>query len=95
MVKDAIDVIVQVSRFNDGSRKVTHVSEVERRDRSGDFVVRDLWRFQRTGNEADGKIAGAHVATGLLPTFKEQLDVEGLDLPDEMLSAAQAKGTGA
>jgi len=92
MVKDAIDVIVQVSRFNDGSRKVTHVSEVDRHDRTGDFEVRDLYRFQRTGTAEDGKILGRHAPTGQLPVFKDQLDAEGLVLPDEMLAAAVEAG---
>ncbi len=91
MVKDAIDVIVQVSRFNDGSRKVTHVSEVDRRDRSGDYVVRDLYRFRRTGVADDGKILGQHVAMGVLPSFKGQLDADGLELPAEMLEAVRRR----
>ena len=86
----ALDVIVQVSRFHDGSRKLTHISEVlELND--GQYQIRDLFVFRNDGRDGDGKILGALEATGRLPTFAEQIKVAGLRFPKEMLDAARAR----
>ncbi len=86
----ALDVIVQVSRFHDGSRKLTHISEVlELVD--GQYQIRDLFVFKAEGRDADGKVLGALEATGRLPTFAEQIKVAGLRFPKEMLDAARAR----
>ena len=86
----ALDVIVQVSRFHDGSRKLTHISEVlELND--GQYQLRDLFVFKAEGRDENGKILGRLEPTGRLPTFAEQITVAGLRFPKEMLDAARAR----
>jgi pilus assembly protein CpaF len=73
-----IHVIVQQSRLGDGSRKVTHISEVEALDASGVIAVRNIFEFDRTGVAEDGTVIGDFDATGYLPSFVQELIVRGL-----------------
>jgi pilus assembly protein CpaF len=86
----ALDVIVQISRFGDGSRRVTHISEVLDLQENN-YQVRDLFTFRTEGKEPDGRIIGRLEATGRLPSFAEQIKVAGLRFPKEMLDAARAR----
>ncbi len=73
-----IHVIVQQSRMSDGSRKITHISEVEELDSSGVLAVRHLFEFDRTGVAPDGTVIGDFDATGYLPSFTHELIARGL-----------------
>ena len=86
----AVDLVVQQARFHDGTRKITHISEVlELND--GQYQTRDLYVFKGEGKDADGKILGRLEPTGRLPTFAEQIKLAGLRFPKEMLDAARAR----
>ena len=86
----ALEIIVQVSRFHDGSRKVTHITEVlDLAD--GQYQTRDLFVFKSEGKDENGKVLGQLEATGRLPTFAEQIKLAGLRFPKEMLDAARAR----
>jgi pilus assembly protein CpaF len=77
----ALDVIVHLSRFKDGSRKVTQVSEVVGME--GDTItMQDLFRFQREGAAFDeeGRATGQLVSMGLRPKFLEKLSDHGIDV---------------
>jgi len=87
----ALDLIVQISRFTDGSRRITHISEVLDLDAEGRYQLRDLFLFKTLGKDADGKVLGELEPTGLLPTFAEQIKVAGLRFPKEMIDAARAR----
>ena len=87
----ALDLVVQISRFGDGSRRITHISEVLDLDNDGKYQLRDLFLFRSKGKDADGKILGNLEPTGLLPTFAEQIKVAGLRFPKEMIDAARAR----
>lgn len=63
-VASAIQVIVQVNRFADGSRRLSAISEVEALDENEKYRLRDLYRFQAQGREADGRIRGRLAPTG-------------------------------
>ena len=64
----AINVIVQAQRLRDGSRKITHVTEVMGME--GDIItLQDLFLFEYTGETDDGKITGVHRPTGMRPRF--------------------------
>jgi pilus assembly protein CpaF len=63
-VASAIQVIVQVNRFSDGSRRLSAISEVEALDENEKYRVRDLYRFHVDGRDADGKIRGRLAPTG-------------------------------
>ncbi|MBW1686267.1 MAG: CpaF family protein [Deltaproteobacteria bacterium] len=77
-VASAVDAIVQISRFPDGSRRLTHVSEVLNLGESGAYRTVDIFRFESRGRDAEGKILGEFVWTGEHPTFWRQPATMGL-----------------
>ena len=87
-IASAIDVIVQVSRMSDGSRRITHISEIT--GTSGDVVsMQDIYLFEKQGLAPNGKVKGRFVATGIIPKFAERLKACGIpfaiDPDDQML----------
>src|SRR6478609_5761075 len=79
-ISSAIDIIVQLTRLSDGKRKVTSVAEVTGME--GDVIqMQEIFRFVRTGMEADGKILGHFEATGIRPRFLEDLRNMGIEFP--------------
>ena len=79
-VAGALDVVVQLSRLRDGSRRVTSVTEVMRME--GDTVtMQELVRFEEHGSNAEGRIAGALVPCGVRPELLKTLESMGLPLP--------------
>jgi pilus assembly protein CpaF len=82
-IVSAIDLIVQTSRFKDGSRKVTHITEVQGLE--GDKpVLQDIFLFKKEGLDHQGKVSGKHVATGIRPKFVDKLKSSGINLPDDI-----------
>jgi pilus assembly protein CpaF len=84
-IASGVNLIVQVSRLNDGSRKVTHVTEVVRFDQAAQsYVCQDLLyrRFEGTGSE--GRIVSTLIPTKASPGFAHQLLQHGLEMPDDM-----------
>ena len=81
-IVSAIQLLVQLSRLRDGTRRVTAITEITGME--GDVVqLQDLMKFQRTGVDDDGKIRGEFRATGIRPKFLEDLQTMGLHLdPD-------------
>lgn len=75
----AIDIIVCTSRLSDGSRKVTHISEVLPLDAKGDYRVNDLFVFTQTDKEPDGTVIGYMSPTGVTPTFQSYLLANGFE----------------
>jgi pilus assembly protein CpaF len=81
-VASAIHLIVQIARLQDGSRRVTHLSEIV--GMQGSVVsMHDLFAFQGRGVDADGRILGQLQPTGLRPRFVERLEQFGERLPLE------------
>ncbi|GAX91528.1 CpaF family protein [Effusibacillus lacus] len=81
-ISSAIDLIIQQSRLKDGSRKITHITEVLGME--GDTIVlQDLFVFKQTGMTPDGKIQGQFVSTGIRPHCAEKLEIAGIALPSE------------
>ena len=79
MVAGSIDVIVQAARLRDGSRKITHITEVIGME--GDVIVtQDLFLYEITGEDEQGNIAGAHGSTGIArPKFWDRARYYGLE----------------
>ena len=76
-VASAVHLLVCCERFADGSRKVTHVSEVLPLDERGEYRVQDLWRYEQTSREADGRVRGVFKSTGVKPGFFARLAASG------------------
>jgi pilus assembly protein CpaF len=85
-VSSAIDLVVQQQRFKDGSRHVTHVSEVVGME--GDIVtMQDLFVFDfKAGYDENGHALGTLVSTGLRPKFLDKLAAAGVQVPTELFS---------
>jgi pilus assembly protein CpaF len=79
-ISSAVNLIVQQERLRDGSRKVTYVTEVQGME--GDTVVmQDLFLFEQTGMDENGKIIGHHKPTGLRPKQMWRIQEAGIQLP--------------
>ncbi len=75
-----IQLLVQTARLSDGTRKVTHISEVMGL-RDSDIEVHDIFVFEQTGVRDDGHVLGRFRGAGASPRFMERLRVLGLSLP--------------
>src|SRR5437763_774801 len=76
----AINVVVQISRFNDGTRRITHLSEITGMEE--DIVsMQDVFVYEKQGVSADGRVIGAFTATGIRPKFAERLKASGINVP--------------
>ncbi len=76
-IASAVHIIVQASRMSDGSRRVTHISEIT--GTSGEIVsMQDLCVFEKQGLGPGGKVKGRFYATGVVPKFAEKLKAAGI-----------------
>ena len=82
-ISSAIDVIVQIARLSDGSRRLTQVTEVVGME-GEQVTTQDLFVFERSGLTEDLKVKGRFRATGIRPKFHEQLKASGIDLPTSL-----------
>jgi pilus assembly protein CpaF len=88
-ISSAVDVIVQMSRFRDGTRKISAITEVAGME--GDLVVlSDIFKFNQTGVSAEGKILGQHKPTGIRPLFGQRLEAAGFKLGADIFGATAA-----
>ena len=83
-IASAVNIIVQTSRLNDGSRKLTHVAECVGLDDSNHYSLRMIYEFKQTGVDAKGRVVGVHAVSGNLPTFVGELAGKGLELPRDL-----------
>jgi pilus assembly protein CpaF len=82
-IASAVQLIVQQARLHDGSRKVTHITEVTGME-GQNVVMQDVFRFEESGETEDGMVAGEFAPTGLRPYFSERLKNRGFSLPPKM-----------
>jgi pilus assembly protein CpaF len=81
-IASAIDIVMQVARLEDGSRRLTSLQEVNGME--GDIItMSDLFTFERQGMDEKGKVIGRLKATGVVPAFYKSLAPRGLVLPIE------------
>jgi pilus assembly protein CpaF len=79
-ISKAIELIVQQSRMKDGSRKVTHIAEVQGME--GDVIIlQDIFVYEQSGVDERGKLVGRLRPTGIRPKFMEKLESHGIYLP--------------
>jgi pilus assembly protein CpaF len=88
-MQSAIHVVIQIARFPDGTRKVISVAEVSGME--GQVVtMQDLFRFEQTGVDTDGRVLGELRTTGIRPRFSEKFEVSGIHLPPDLFAIAEA-----
>ena len=79
-VASAINLVLQVARLSDGSRRVTSISEITGME-GETITMQEIFQFERTGIDAQGQVIGRFRATGIRPRFAERLKTCGLQLP--------------
>jgi pilus assembly protein CpaF len=85
-----IQVVVQLNRLSDGSRRVTAISEVTGIE-SNVLSMQDIFIFKKLGRAPDGKVLGEFISTGIRPRCAEQLAQAGISLPPELFSGERVK----
>jgi pilus assembly protein CpaF len=78
-ISSAVHAVIQIARLSDGTRKVTTISEVTGMD-ADSIAMQDIFSFDRTGIDENGKVRGAFRATGLRPKFADRLATVGARL---------------
>jgi pilus assembly protein CpaF len=81
-VSAALNLVVQLVRFSDGTRKIVKVSEVTGME-VNTIVMHDVFVFDQRGVDKDGKVVGKFRATGVRPFFAERFKIYGYEIPDE------------
>ena len=82
-ISSAIDLVIQVSRLSDGTRKVISIAEITGME--GEVVtMQDIFVFRKHGIRENGEVIGEFVPTGIRPKFAERLLVAGIQLPMSM-----------
>ncbi len=79
-VSSAIDLIVQQSRMQDGSRRIVQITEVVGME-SGTITTQDLFVYQQTGLDENGRVQGSFQPQGIRPHFYDKIIRYGIDLP--------------
>jgi len=82
-IASAVSLVIQIARFNDGARRVTHMTEITGME---DDVVsmQDVFVFEKQGVGPDGRVLGAFTPTGIRPKFAEKLKASGIAVPASM-----------
>jgi pilus assembly protein CpaF len=82
-IASAVTLVLQVSRFSDGSRRLTHITEITGMEE--DVVsMQDVFQFEKHGVSPEGRTLGTFTATGIRPKFADKLKASGFDLPANM-----------
>ncbi len=88
-IAGAVNVIVQQSRLADGSRKITHVTEILGYNAANNSInMQDIFVFRSGGLDKDHRVVGRHMATGFMPQLMERFIAMGISVPKEIFRAA-------
>jgi pilus assembly protein CpaF len=82
-IASAVDLFIQTSRFSDGTRRITHITEVVGMEQDI-ITLQDVFLFEKTGTSESGRITGRFRATGIRPKFYERLKTSGIILPTQL-----------
>jgi pilus assembly protein CpaF len=82
----AVNLVIQQTRLSDGSRKVTHITEVT--GMSGDVIsLQDIFLYKQEGLDKKQKVIGRYVPTGFIPKFVEEMEKKGLKVPRSLFQS--------
>ena len=88
-IASAINMVIQVARLSDGTRRVTSISEITGME--GDTItMQEVFTYERKGIDKDGRVIGRFKPTGVRPRFAERLKVYGLQLPRSFFEEVHA-----
>src|ERR1700681_3607386 len=92
-IASAIDVVVQVSRLSDGTRKIISIAEITGME--GEIVtIQEIFLYRKRGVRENGDVVGDFTPTGIRPKFAERLAVAGIQLPMSMFEVALQRRAG-
>ena len=74
----SVHVVVQQTRFSDGARRLTSITEVGRLGEDGELILHDIFAFHRTGTTPSGEVLGDHRTTGYVPSFLNEFITQRL-----------------
>jgi len=79
-IASAVNVVIQVARLTDGTRRIVSISEITGME--GDTIaMQEIFMFERTGVDPTGKVMGRFKTTGIRPRFAERFKQYGMQLP--------------
>jgi pilus assembly protein CpaF len=87
-IASAIDIFIQVQRLQDGSRKVTHVTEVSGME-GETITLQDIFLFKLDHVDEDGHVKGSMQPTGVRPGFTHRFKMAGIELPNHLFGSAE------
>jgi septum site-determining protein MinD len=89
-IASAVNLIVQLKRYSDGSRKVSHITEIIGIE-GETMITQPIFEFKQTGVDEKGKVKGTFQPSGLIPKFVETLKQKGVELPRGLFSGSSSK----
>jgi len=85
-IASAVDLFIQTSRFSDGTRRITHITEVVGMEQDI-ITLQDIFLFEKTGVAESGRVLGRFRATGIRPKFYDRLKTCGITLAPQLFQA--------
>ena len=86
-ISSALELVVHLERLRDGTRRITHVAEIQGME--GDVItMTDIFIFEQTGLE-DGRVIGRLRPTGLRPKFMDKFEASGIHLPASIFGVGE------
>lgn len=90
MIASAVHMIVQLTRFSDGTRKITAITEITGREEN-QITIHDIFKYHQTGMDENGKVVGYFSATGDPPKFYKDFETHGMHVPIELFWTEEQK----
>jgi pilus assembly protein CpaF len=87
-VASALNLVVHLSRMSDGTRKIVQISEITGME-GPTIVMQDIFKFEKKGIGADGRVLGEFQPTGVRPWFMEKLKISGFEVPPHIFERTQ------
>jgi pilus assembly protein CpaF len=84
-ISSALDLVLQVTRLADGTRRITSIVEITGMEGQV-TATQEIFRFRRKGIAPDGKVIGDFETTGVRPVFMDRLRIAGIELPQELFA---------
>ncbi|MDD1668132.1 MAG: hypothetical protein LUO96_06665, partial [Methanomicrobiales archaeon] len=85
LISSAINIIVQIARLSDGTRKISSISEIVGMEQ-GTISTQEIFTYEKQGVDESGKVIGQFRPTGIRPIFLTQMMTSGVKLPAELFN---------